>query len=273
MKLPDIDRCTEIIRAVGAEEMLPRFGRLGPGDVRQKGPGDPVTVVDEACERRLAAELTATLPGSVVVGEEAAAADPSVLDRIAGDAPVWILDPLDGTANYANSVNRFAIIVALTYQRKTIAGWIHEPVTGRVGVVMAGEGAYIAGRRLRVADTDRLGEMTGLFNLPGRNSPRRAMADRLVDALAARRPIDCAGTAYLDLADGIAHIAVFNVLKPWDHAAGVLLHQEAGGWSALFDERRYSPLVHQGPMLVAPSRSRWNAIAAMFEKEEERAQP
>lgn len=273
MKLPDIDRCTEIVRAVGAEDMLPRFGHLGPGDVRQKGPGDPVTVVDEACERRLTAELTATLPGSVVVGEEAAAADPSVLDRIAGDAPVWILDPLDGTANFANSVNRFAIIVALAYQGQTIAGWIHEPVTGRTGVVVAGEGAYIDGRRLRVADTDRLDQMTGLFNLPGHPSPRREMADRLVSALAARRSIDCAGTVYLDLADGIAHVAVFNALKPWDHAAGVLLHQEAGGWTALFDEREYSPLIHKGPMLAAPNRSSWNAIAAMFQNEDERAQP
>ena len=273
MKLPDIDRCTEIIRAVGAEEMLPRLGRLGPGDVRLKGPGDPVTVVDEACERRLTAELTAMLPGSVVVGEEGAAADPSILDRIAGEAPVWILDPLDGTANFSNGNNKFGIIVALTHQARTIAGWIHEPVTGRTGVAVAGEGATIDGRPSKAADTERLGEMTGLFNLPGPASPRRAIADRLVRSLATRRSIDCAASVYLDLAGGIAHVAVFHALKPWDHAAGVLLYRESGGWAGLFDGRSYSPLIHKGPMLAAPTRSSWNAIMAMLQTAEEQAQP
>ena len=65
---PDIDGVTEIIAAVGREEILPRFRALAAGDIREKGPGDLVTVADEASEARLAAALTDLLPGSVVVG-------------------------------------------------------------------------------------------------------------------------------------------------------------------------------------------------------------
>ena len=98
--LPDIDRVTRLIEEAAAAEVMPRFRKLAAHDVRGKAPGDLVTIADEAVEARLTPALTALLPGSIVIGEEAAAADPNLLDRLFDDSPAWIIDPVDGTANY-----------------------------------------------------------------------------------------------------------------------------------------------------------------------------
>ena len=141
MQLPDIDSVTDTLCVTAAEEILPRFRRLGRGDVRQKGPGDPVTVVDEAAEARLTEALTGLLPGSVVVAEESAARDPSVLDRLNGGAPVWIIDPLDGTNNFTQGRARFVVIVALAQGGRTLAAWIHDPINSVTATAVAGQGA------------------------------------------------------------------------------------------------------------------------------------
>src|SRR3546814_14211222 len=114
MTLPDIERVTRIIEEVAAEEMLPRFRTLAGDQIREKsGPGDLVTIVDEVCEKRLYAALTDLLPGSLVVGEEAPAADPWIMDRRAGEAQVVIIAPLAGNWQFAHGRDRFAQIDTL----------------------------------------------------------------------------------------------------------------------------------------------------------------
>ena len=97
--LVDSARIERLIAEIAAEEVMPRFEKLEAGDVSEKSPGDLVTIADVATERRLTPALLDALPGSRVVGEEAAAADPRILDQLAGDDPVWVVDPIDGTAN------------------------------------------------------------------------------------------------------------------------------------------------------------------------------
>ncbi|MGQ0675326.1 MAG: inositol monophosphatase family protein, partial [Rhodospirillales bacterium] len=80
---------------IAALEIMPRFRNLAAGDIRKKHGGETVTVADEAAERALSPRLAALLPGSGVLGEEGAAADPGTLALLAGDAPVWVIDPID----------------------------------------------------------------------------------------------------------------------------------------------------------------------------------
>src|ERR1700730_15726265 len=126
--LPDAEKVGRLIAEIAAAEVMPYFQKLGHGDITEKGPGDLVTVADVAAERRLSAVLTDLLPGSLVVGEEAAAADPGVLEALAGDAPVWVIDPIDGTANFAEGKPVFAVMVALVRRGETVMAWIHDPV-------------------------------------------------------------------------------------------------------------------------------------------------
>ena len=110
----DSQRVAELMRETAAAELLPRFRDLAEEEIRQKRPGDFVTVADVASEQRLAAGLAKILPGVPVVGEEAAEKEPGLVDLIGrpGEA-CWVVDPLDGTANFAAGKDRFAMIVCL----------------------------------------------------------------------------------------------------------------------------------------------------------------
>lgn len=249
---------TEIVRSVAEAEILPRFRALAAHQIREKGPGNLVTEADIEAERRLAERLTALLPGSVVVGEEAAAEDARVLDALSGEHPVWVLDPVDGTGNFAHGRPLFAVIVALVQGGRTLQGWIHDPLSDVTFHAAEGKGAWLGDRRLTIGGPLPLGHMVGSLGW------RRHR--RIQDSV--RRVIRQGSVAhdYLCLAEGSLHFALYRRLNPWDHAAGVLLHQEAGGYSALLDGQPYRPLPQDGPaLLLAPDRQSWLTLRDMAE--------
>ncbi len=259
---PDIDRVTRIIRETAAGEIMPRFRALAASDISEKRPGDVVTTADTESEKRLAAALKALSPGSAVVGEEAADADPGLLLALAGDAPVWVVDPLDGTQNFVDGKPCFAVIVAYCLGGRTVAGWIHDPVNDVTAWAAEGEGAWVGGRRVRVARPAPIGEMSG--SLVGRL--RKRLRARANGAFAGARLVHyrCVGREYMDLAQGTLHFARYGRrIRPWDHAAGVLLHREAGGFSALAGDRspyRPAPRIVEGTLMLAPDEATWDAL-------------
>ena len=186
----------------------------------------------------------------MVVGEEAVAADASVLDRLNGDAPVWIIDPVDGTANFAHGNKKFAVIVALAVLGRTVQGWIHDPVTGLMAVGETGAGAFIGDLRLRIPEDVSLAQMLGVCR----------KTDGLKREVKSLYRNGSAAHDYLDLIKGRAHFAHYLRLKPWDHAAGVLMHLEAGGFSGLCDGTPYAPTLREGHLLMAPSRDSWEKL-------------
>jgi fructose-1,6-bisphosphatase/inositol monophosphatase family enzyme len=265
--LPDIDRVTRLIEEAAAAEIMPRFRRLAAGDVREKGPGDLVTIADEAVEARLAPLLTSLVPGSMVVGEEAAAADPNLLNRLLDDRPVWIIDPVDGTSNFAEGRPAFAVMVALARGTQILAAWIHDPVKPCTAVASAGEGAWLGGQRLSVATAPtNPGDMAGVL-LSGffgsRELGRRVDARR--NRVRALRSVRCAGIEYLRLASGEMHFSLFTKLMPWDHAPGVLLHREAGGHASYVEGGAYEPAaIQRSGLLLAPDPESWRQLHALL---------
>lgn len=259
----DLDTLTRIVEETAAEEILPRFQRLARHEVREKAPGELVTVADEAAELRLAARLRALLPGSVVIGEEAAAKSDAVLDYLTGDDPVWIIDPVDGTANFSAGRPRFASMVALVRHGEILAACIHEPIAARSAVAEHGGGAWQGGERLSVAKAaDRVAQMRGTLHSGFFGSKRVArMVDKRRDRVTALRSFRCAGAEYVALARGEMEFALFTKLAPWDHAPGVLLVTEAGGIARLLDGRGYSPAGRGGEgLLLAPDAASWQAL-------------
>src|SRR5258708_38145370 len=142
----DSHRVAELMREVAAAELLPRFRALAKEDIRQKHPGDFVTVADVASEQRLAVGLASILPGVPVVGEEAVEKDAGLVDLIGrpGEA-CWIVDPLDRTANFPAGNDRFAMIVCLVQDRSAVAGWILDVPRGRLAVAQKGQGVGLDG--------------------------------------------------------------------------------------------------------------------------------
>lgn len=118
------------MREASEHAILPRYGRLEAVDVHEKAADELVTVADRESEAILSSRLAALLPDAAIVGEEAADADPAVLDQL-GSRLCWIIDPLDGTANFAAGEGPFGILVALAEQGETIGGWIYDPRSGR----------------------------------------------------------------------------------------------------------------------------------------------
>ncbi|MBF0356947.1 MAG: inositol monophosphatase [Alphaproteobacteria bacterium] len=255
----DLDQVSKIIRTVAETVILPRFRNLKEGEVRTKTSArDFVTIADLEAEKMLTEALTALLPGSCVVGEEGVAADKSQLDLLQGEAPVWVIDPVDGTANFTEGNPSFAVMVALVKRGETLAGWIHDPLGNRTAMAKKGEGAWMAGKRLAVAAPCPINEMTGAFY-------SKSKQPRLTQAVARRRCTGCAAFDYLGLLDGSSHFVLFSRLMPWDHAPGVLIHAEAGGYSALTDGRAYAPVFMEGVFIAANSRESWEAVKALVD--------
>lgn len=236
-----LDQVEKIVREVAAEIVLPKFRALTSGEIEEKSPGEIVTVADRASEAALAQRLVALLPQARVVGEEAAAADPSILDRLAGDEPVWVIDPVDGTGNFAAGREPFGIMVALVRAGRPVLGVIYEPVPNTIAVAEEGSGTYVDGVRTRmgtapVAVGDLRGSVLTRF-LP--DGPRERITAGLSRIGAALPGHHCAAREYPDLVRGAQNFTLFWRSHPWDHAAGALIVREAGGVIRRFDGSDY----------------------------------
>jgi len=261
------DQVIAILRGAAETEILPRFQNLGEDDIRRKINGEEVTDADEAAERLIADALTRLLAGSTVVGEEGAAADPAILERLSGPAPVWVIDPLDGTRNFVEGRAAFAVIVALVCRGKTQGGWILDVNSGQSVWAAAGEGAWTGtGEPLHAAGATEVDRMTGSLNQRRYERLIRTAAEKGA-AIPEVVRYRCVGLEYMDLARRKLHFAFYGgALKPWDHAAGVLIHREAGGHSALMDGTPYNPIADIGGdgLLMAPDAAGWNLLHGLL---------
>ena len=265
--LQDPSAVLPIIERAAAEEILPRFRQLEDHEINAKDSGEIVTAADIGAEKILTADLLDLLPGSVVVGEEGASADPSVLDHLKGPEPVWIVDPLDGTKNFAAGLECFAVIVALCHNQKTLGGWIYNPITGTSVSAALGKGAWHNGQRLEVSQRRGISEMTGSIGPRRRKRLEERAGEENLELPEKFTRYNCAGMEYFDLARGVLDFVEFYSLKPWDHAAGVLIHAEAGGYSAETDEGApYIPQAqYHARLLMAADRGNWEQVKQLLD--------
>ncbi len=262
---PDFAGVEAMIARIADAEIASHYGKLAAGSIRTKSePNDLVTLVDEATERALNAALTALAPGAGFIGEESAAADPSVFSAIGGDA-CWIVDPLDGTRNFVNGVDEFGVIVAYLEHGVTIGGWIHAVPLKSAAVGVRGGGVRFGGAGVDVrpqADGTPHGlRSTGWLPAPSR--------DRIIANLKANvtsRPGHCSAYAYLKLITGEVDFKLSSRIHPWDHAAGALMLEELGGEVRWLDVGApYTPQqsVDRALLATAPGRD-WDAIARLI---------
>lgn len=236
----DAERVAALMRETAAAELLPRFRNLAAGDVREKRPGDVVTVADVAAEQRLATGLASILPGVPVVGEEAVEKDPGLTALIGRPAEsCWVVDPLDGTSNFAAGRDRFAMIVCLVHDRQTVAGWILDVPNGRMAIGQKGQGVSVDDVAvLRIAGKR---PPSGFIGFKLRKEFDRQLAPSQRGALGSLTSLNCAGREYIALLSGHRDFSIYRRIKPWDHAAGAMMMREAGGTAEHFDGSPYRP--------------------------------
>ena len=262
----------QLVRAVARTEIMPRFRNLSPSDVQAKsGPLDLVTIADEQAELRLTTGLGRLFPGCVVVGEEAASRNPSLLGAVAGAELCFVVDPIDGTVNFCAGLPLFGTIVAIVRHGEVVGAVIYDPIGDDSGMALAGQGAWIEGvsgerTMLQVAAPVSLELMAGAVSWRYMPEPMRSEVCNKLPRLGAAWDYRCAAHQYRMLAAGHCHYVVYNRLLAWDHAAGWLLHQEAGGYSARLDGSAYRPAHTTGGLICTPDEASWRALrAGLFE--------
>lgn len=260
-----------IMREVAQAEILPSWRNLAPGAVRFKSSiHDIVTDADEAAERVITTKLRARFPGATVIGEEATAANPALLDRISEADFAFIVDPIDGTKNFSAGLPLFGVIVAVAVKGEVIAGFILDPVGDDVAIALRGEGAWIEtsdGRRsdLHVANAAPLNDMVGCVAWHQLVGPVKTTLLGNLAKVRAAPSYRCGAHEYRMIAGGHYHFLLQGKIMPWDHAAGWLIHREAGGFAARLDGSPYNAATHSGGILCAPDEDSWHLLqGALF---------
>lgn len=254
----------EIIRATSAEVILPSYRRLSDDQVETKEHRtDLVTVVDKAAEDRLTREISALMPDALMIGEEAVAETPALLGKMAGADRVVIIDPIDGTWNYAKGHPVFGVIVSVVEKGETVFGVHYDPMSDEWIMAMPGEGAWACGagrqsRNIQVAPARPNDEMTGFIPYYIFRYVRSLEAEhkllQLFPEFDRIMSLRCSAHEYRMLAEGSVDFSLTTNTKPWDHVAGLLIHEEAGGYNALLDGRRWELGMEKGMLLMANDR-------------------
>ncbi|MEU9328765.1 inositol monophosphatase family protein [Streptomyces canus] len=225
------DDVEEAVRKAAAAEVMPRFRRLAAHEVDQKaGPHDLVTDADRLAERYLTETLGALLPGSVVVGEEAVHANPASYEALQGDTPVWIVDPVDGTRQFVHGDPGFCMLVALAKSGVLLASWTYAPARDQLATAIRGRGAFLDGERLYAGVPEPGRDLQVATSHPDytTDEQKRGLLGLWTDGVAPRA-CGSAGLEYLAVARGESDAVAFSWEAAWDHAAGLLLVEEAGG--------------------------------------------
>ncbi|WP_328844324.1 inositol monophosphatase family protein [Streptomyces sp. NBC_00258] len=221
----------EAVRTAAAMEIMPRFRQLAAHEIDEKtGPHDLVTDADRKAEEYLTEALVKLLPGSVVVGEEAVHANPATYEAIKGEAPVWIVDPVDGTRQFVHGDPGFCTLVALAHRGVLLASWTYAPARDQLAVAVRGKGALLDGEPLRAGSPAPGRDLEVATSHPDytTDDQKRALLGLWTEGVGPRA-CGSAGLEYLAVARGELDATAFSWEAAWDHAAGILLVEEAGG--------------------------------------------
>ena len=277
-----------LLREAADQIVMPLWRNLGADDVSEKSAGDLTTSADTRCEAFLASHLPGLIEGSLVLGEESVHDDPDLLAALQTDAPVWVIDPLDGTRYFAVGEPQFAIMVCLIQSGMTIGAWILNPIDGLLTSAERGCGAFqedgahqesgglAAGSSRLAMDSSRLVRESARLvvdpaPLPLDRARGVAMTWYLPDALkpTAEAVKDsfqfiertwCAGYNYPSFAKNELQFLFFYRTLVWDHAPGVLIAQEAGGFVRRLDGTEYSPVDDRKGLLCANNQETWKSV-------------
>jgi myo-inositol-1(or 4)-monophosphatase len=224
----------EVSTLVGiAEEAAARAGRMisvatGPGNLVHKGGRDYASEVDIAVERDIRKFLSESAPEIGMLGEESGF-------RSSKGPMMWVVDPIDGTANFVHGLPLYGVSIALVADGETLIGVVELPAQQQRYVAVRGAGAARNGEPIHAASTQDLGSAMVAFadfavegDLETLNGPRLRLLERLASRVGRVRMLGAAVADLTMVADGRLDASFMLSNKPWDTAAGVLIAREAG---------------------------------------------
>jgi myo-inositol-1(or 4)-monophosphatase len=229
--------------------LLEKLGRVT--SITKKGDINLVTEADLASEALIIERIKSYYPKHAILAEEAG-------DAVLVDGETtwkWIIDPLDGTTNYAHGYPCFCVTLALERKGKIVIGVTYDPTREELFSAEKGEGASLNGRKIRVSETEELGNALIVTGFPYDFKQRKDFARHLTEFLLYSRGVRRDGSAAIDMAyvacgrfDGFWE----EGLNPWDVAAGYLLIEEAGGRVSYYDGSEFS--IYRPPLCASNGR-------------------
>jgi myo-inositol-1(or 4)-monophosphatase len=260
-----------IERAVDEGAALLQEGRWHSGSVIAKGDRDYATEVDVRIEETVRAALQEAAPEIAFLGEEEGSRGPS------GGEAMWVLDPIDGTVNFANGSPLCAISLALVERGEPTLGIVDLPLLGERYIARRGSGAFLNGRRTSVVEKAGLREAIVGFadfavgpTAKEENPVHRELMSRLVERCLRVR---VHGSESLDLAwlaAGHLDVSVMLSSRPWDVTAGVLIASEAG--AEAFDQHG-SPWSYRSPVTICSTPGLASELMPVVQEAVEAAEP
>lgn len=267
---PRIQALVAAVRRAAHDCILPRFRNLAEGDIGTKsGPADLVTLADIEAEAQIAADLARDWPEARVLGEEGVAADKALRAEMATADWAVIVDPVDGTWNFAKGLSVFGVILAVLHRGVPVWGMLYDPVMDDwIAAGTEGPAEMVTGRGrrpMRTATEARAGRMNGYVTLG--LFPREVQARIVMEFpdFARVTSLRCACHEYRMLVQGHVDFCLSGpVPHPWDHAAGVLAVERAGGVARFLDGEPYHADRAKGVILSAASEAVWDDLARRF---------
>lgn len=233
------------VAAARAAGEVMRRGRVEGFATERKGAADVTTEVDRAAEREIVRRVRSRFPDHGILGEEGAAHATDAAWR-------WVIDPLDGTKNYAHGSDRCAVSIAVERDGEAVVGVVYAPFAGSLFVATRGGGARcddVAIAVSRVAELRAAMVTTALtYDGAAADAAQLARIARIFAEVQALRSLGCAAVDLCDVARGRLDAFFEPGLQPWDTAAGALIVREAGGVVTDFAGARHAPAT---PTLIA----------------------
>ena len=249
----------DLFRFASERSIMPRFRALSEGDIEMKGDDDPVTVVDREVEAFLTDALTKLAPGVPVVGEEAAHDNAAVLDHLGEQC--WIIDPIDGTSNFAKGEGHFGIMVALADAGQVVAGWIYDPQRQRLCHAKRGAGAFVDGERIAAQPSGDTPPHLAAMKRFMSDEQRGLFEEQIEPHFQIIPAPGAAAEQYPLTAFGGHDVAIYERTLAWDHAAGSLFLNEAGGACLRVDGSPYRVDDGRKGMIGAANRALFDDLA------------
>ena len=256
-----------IVRRAAKAEILPLFRNLSAGQISTKsGPHDLVTEADTEAEKMIARGILRMFPNAMVIGEEAAHARPDLRDEAAKAELAFIIDPVDGTWNFAHGLPVFGVILAATRFGRPVFGMLYDAIMDDWITADSETGAMMFGaigphRRMRTATGGALGDLSGYLHFYLMDKEVQPKLAEALPDFGRTGALRCSCHEYRMLAQGSVDFCLSGVLNPWDHAAGVLICERAGGHVRMLDGREYDISIKDGYLLAAANEDVWNTVA------------
>ena len=262
----DPNNLKEILHNISKKIIVPSFGNIRSNQNSYKNEKDIVTEIDFAVELELSISLPKLIKNANFIGEEIYAKNPSILKYYLSDNFCWTVDPIDGTSNFVKSKDRFAVMVALTKNKKILQSFIYKPITEEF-MYADSTATYLNNKNIKLNKYTEIENSIGSISTKYWDENKKTKLLAIKDNFKNINSYGSIGCEYFDIALGKRDFALLSRLHPWDHIPGVFIVRQAGGHDCHFDKLEYKFYNNSNNLIVSNSKKLNYEILNLLEGE------